>query len=55
MNAHSTSQTQYTATRKPTGCCGGKVGAQPQAKAEPRGAEIVEGKPDNSGCCCGHN
>lgn len=55
MDTHSTSQTQDTVTQKPTGCCGGKVGAQPQAKAEPRVAEIAEVKPAKSGCCCGQN
>lgn len=55
MDTHSTSQTQDTVTQKPTGCCGGKVGAHPQAEAEPRVAEIAEVKPAKSGCCCGQN
>ena len=53
MDTRPNPQARDKSAEKPTGCCGGKADAQPQAKAEQRAAELAEVKLAKSGCCCG--
>lgn len=55
MDTHTNPQTPHISAKQPTGCCSGKAGARPQAKAEPHTAEIADDKPGKSGCCGSQN
>jgi hypothetical protein len=55
MDNRSNPRTKDRSAENSTGCCGGKSDAQPQTKAEPRGAETARDRPTKSGCCCGQN